>query len=267
VAISLPDSLFASGNYKLASLEYERLISIATEAKELNELRYKRAKCFKLLGEYTKAQVEFSKISYWALSDTLSPVYHYESALCDYLAGSFSNAVYQADQIDTSRLIDNDTKANIRLIKILSYNELTQWDKAKTEALLYNRTIHPKRLADSLENILVSYYEPKNLPRLKTEKKANFYRMMPGLGQAYAGKPLEGAVNFTLNLAFLSFGAYQIIEGYYLTGYFVGAIGLNKVYFGGHARTAILLAKYNYKVKKDFCEKIKLTLLNDASKY
>lgn len=263
--VLLPDSLFATGNYKLASLEYERLISKATEAKDLNALRYKRAKCFKLLGEYSKAQVEFSKVSYWALSDTLSAIYHYESALCDYLAGSFTNALFQTDQINTTLIVDNNMRANIAFIRTLSYNELMQWDNAKAQAISYVKMVHSKAVSDSIENILENYYKRKNLPRLKSEKRANLYRMLPGLGQAYVGRPMEGAVNFTLNLAFLSFGVWQIFEGYYLTGYFVGAIGMNKVYFGGHARTAILLEKHNYRVKKEFCEKIKSTLLNEAS--
>ena len=97
---------------------------------------------------------------------------------------------------------------------------------------------------------------------MKSEKKANVLRMIPGLGQAYAGHPVEGLFNFTLNLAFLSFGAYEIFEGYYITGYFVGAIGINKVYFGGHARTAYLLRKHNYMQQKNFCEKIKSIITN-----
>ena len=63
--------------------------------------------------------------------------------------------------------------------------------------------------------------------------------MLPGLGQVYLGKPMEGAFNFALNLSFLSIGAFQIIEGYYITGYFVGVIGLNKVYFGIHSNSRI----------------------------
>jgi hypothetical protein len=252
--------LLASGDYRLASLEYERIISATTEAKALNPLRYQRARCFKLLGEYSRAQVELSKVSYWALPDSMVAVYKYEEALCDYLAGSFSNVIFQTDQIDSSSLT-NDLKVNITLLRALSYNELMEWDKALDAALLYNRSVHSSPLADSIETLLTGYYQPKKLPRLKSEKKANIYRMVPGLGQAYAGRPIEGLFNFSLNAAFLSFGVYQIWNHYYITGYFVGALGLNKVYFGGHARTAYLLNKHNYKVRKDFCEKVKSALL------
>jgi hypothetical protein len=85
--------------------------------------------------------------------------------------------------------------------------------------------------------------------------------MIPGLGQAYAGNTIEGALNFTISLAFLSFGVYEIFEGFYITGYFVGAIGLNKVYFGGHARTTFLLHRNNYKKQRIFCTKIKNILV------
>lgn len=254
------DSLFRAGDYRLAALEYERLISQSSDVNIVNSWRYQRALSFKYLGEYGRAQVELSKVSYWSLTDSMNTVFRYEAALCDYLAGNFANVVFQTDQM-TSKSATKAVKANISLLRVLSFNELMQWENARTEALAYNRMMHNGALADSIETVLTNAYTHKNLPRIKSQKKANVLRMLPGLGQAYAGSPLEGSFNFILNLAFLSFGAYQIYQGYFITGYFVGAIGLNKVYFGGHARTAFLLEKHNYKVKKRFCENIKTILL------
>jgi hypothetical protein len=261
----LPDSLFDQGNYERAALEYERLVSVHTESEKVNDWRYNRARCFKMLGIYTRAQVELSKISYWNLPDSLVLKYRYETALCDYLAGSFTDALFQTEQINPAIVMKTSDKAMLALIEALSHNELMDWDKAYNESMAYAQLTYNNVLSDSICKLLAKCYQTKNLPRIKSEKKANVLRMLPGLGQAYAGSPIEGLFNFTLNLGFLSFGAFEIFEGYYLTGYFVGAIGLNKVYFGGHARTGYLLEKHNYEQRKKFCEKIKSIIINEKA--
>ena len=262
---SLPDSLFNQGNYKLASLEYERLISGKSGAEKLNEWHCQRASCFKLLGDFTRAQVELSRISYWNLSDSMVNKYRLETAFCDYLAGSFTDALFQTEQINVTSGIELGDKAKIVLIKALCYNELMEWNKAKGEAITFIRLSYNSELSDSICSLLINSYQTKNLPRIKSEKVANVLRMLPGLGQTYAGQLGEGLFNFSLNLAFLSFGIYEIVNTYYITGYFVGAIGINKVYFGGHARTAFLLEKHNYKQRKQFCEKIKNMIIMEKA--
>ena len=256
------DSLFFIGQYKEASLEYERIIAFSKNQIEINEARYHKSECYKQLSMFDKALNELLKISYWNLADSSRSKFRYETALCSYLSGNFNETLLQIGLLEQTDIKLIPSKQNtLLLIKALTYNELMQWEKAYGAAIVYVDHQYSGPVADSLKQILVKQYSKRNLPKIRSEKKANVLRMLPGLGQAYAGNVTEGIVNFTLNLAFLSFGAYEIYKGFYITGYFVGAIGLNKVYFGGHARTAFLLQKNNYKKQRQFCDNLKSILI------
>jgi tetratricopeptide (TPR) repeat protein len=258
-----PDSLFRLNQYQQAAIEYERVIFRSENPKEINNALYKKAQCYKLLGNYNNALSELNQITYWNLNDSIAEIYRYETALCNYLNANFKESELQLNQIDVlgCKYINTNQFA---LLKVLVYNETKQWSKALENATIYVHLSYSPLQADSLEQILKKAYVPKRLPKYKSEKKANVLRMMPGLGQVYMGKTAEGSFNFLLNLSFLSFGAYQIYSGYYVTGYFVGAIGLSKVYFGGHARTDILLRKHNYTVHRNFCNNIKSIITKKA---
>lgn len=258
------DSLFTLSQFRAASLEYERIIAYSSDQVEINEARYKKSLCYKQLHKFDKAQVELLKISYWNTSESLATKYRYETALCSYLSGNFTEALFQMSLLEqqSGNSIAPSTKTSVLLLKALSYNELMQWDKAYETACAYIDNVCKNPMADSIKQVLAKQFSKRNLPKIRSEKKANVLKMIPGLGQAYAGNILEGTANFTLNLAFLSFGVYQIYYGFYITGYFVGAIGLNKVYFGGHARTTYLIHRNNYKKQRKFCYEVKNILTN-----
>lgn len=69
---------------------------------------------------------------------------------------------------------------------------------------------------------------------------------LPGLGQMYAGYPLEGIFNLGLQSTCLGLGLYSAYYKYYLTGYFEGFALFPKFYFGGTIRTEYLVEKKNY---------------------
>lgn len=256
------DSLFVLNQYKTASIEYERIIAFSTDQFEINEARYKKSLCYKKLNLFDKAQFELLKISYWNLPDSLLVKYRYETALCSYLAGGFNDALFQIDLLKQSGIkLNASNQSTLFILKALSYNELMLWDKGYEAACAYIDNVCSKQKADSLKQLLAKQYSRRHLPKIRSEKKANVLKMLPGLGQTYAGNFGEGALNFTICLAFLSFGAYEIYEGFYITGYFVGAIGLNKAYFGGHARTTFLLKRNNYRKQRRFCDEVKKILV------
>jgi hypothetical protein len=145
---------------------------------------------------------------------------------------------------------------DVVLLKVLVYNRLCLWDSAHFYALQYIRLTHNKVRAQCLENEISDVYTNK-LPKLKSEKKLSYYQIVPFMGMFYLGKYSEGLLNFTLNAAFLSFGAYQVYYKFYLTGYFTGAIGLNKFITGGRIRNSYLLEKRNYLEMNKFDDRVK----------
>jgi tetratricopeptide (TPR) repeat protein len=250
---SLPDSLFNSGAYENAALEYERILFLGSQFPAANNVIYKKAQCYKSLKQYKKAYLELARINYFVLPDSVRKLYKYESALLCYLNGDFEPALSELLGILTIDSIVNSPELD--LLYSMTYNELHQWDSAYNYARKYLLAAQEtSQLSGSLYQLDL-LYSRKGIPHLKKQKVADVLQMFPGLGQAYAGSPGEGLINFLLNAGFLGFGAYQIWYGYYITGYFVGAIGLNKVYFGGHARTEYLLNRYNYRLMNQFRNK------------
>lgn len=218
-----------------------------------------QALCYKYLKKYDKARESLLKISLWDVEESIKMTYEYETILCCYLSGNFYEALTHIDQ---SGIENNLTyRSNSILLKALSYNESGQWEKAYEASCIYVKENYDKPEADKLITLLTKNYAPKNLPHVKKESVANILKFVPGLVQMYTGDISEGIFSFSLNLAFLSFGTYQIFEHYYFTGYFVGAIGLSKVYFGGQTRALFLLNRKNYINHRKFCDTIK-TIIN-----
>ena len=61
----------------------------------------------------------------------------------------------------------------------------------------------------------------------------------------------------------LGFSVEEIINNYYLTGYFGGFALLQKFYFGNIERAVFLTKKKNYEAKKEFCDEVKSFLLKN----
>jgi hypothetical protein len=258
---SIADSLYNTGEFSRAAIEYERVIYLSSDLTVLNEAYYKKALCFKNKSDFSKALNQLLRINFFNLSDSIANKYHYESALCGYLSGDYAQTESQLMQY---RYANKDTLSirKILLLEALNYNELEKYDQAKTDFIDYFRINYPPDKAEMLIQEVQNCYSKKHLPHLKSQKKANILEFMPGLGLVYVGKPIEGSFNFLLNALCLSSGVYEIYYGYYLTGYFFGAVTLSKFYLGGQYRTKKMLIKHNYLEKKKFTDGMKLFIKN-----
>ncbi len=119
----------------------------------------------------------------------------------------------------------------------------------------------PENIRQNITESATKLYSKKNIPKLKNEMFQFWISFIPGTGIMYAGKPLEGAVNFLLNATCLSLGVLGIINGYYITGYFGGSLVMEKFYFGGRRRGEYLLEKHNKQKAQQFNDRAKEMLL------
>ncbi len=258
-AFDKADSLYIARDFAYAALEYERVIFRGTTSDVINTALFRRVKCFKQLQQFGKASDELLRVKLYMLNPVQAVDYYYEKILCYYLNGSFNEAQGAINEMYLN--VPDSAACDFTLIlQVLTYNELRQWDKAKQVALQYAQTFPPQQ-KDSIEAEINQLYAKKNLPKLKKEKVSKVLAFVPGLAHIYAGYWAEGSVSLLLNSAVLAFGIYEVWNGYYFTGYLLGAGILSATYFGGFNRSSYLLHKRNYEVTHSFNNHVKEELL------
>lgn len=254
------DSLIIVNNYYETLIECEYVIYKSNNIDTINAARYKKAICYKHLGNYSKATLEIERINFSVLSDYLSPTYQYEAALCAYLSGDFNTSLFHIEQIKT-RNKDILNCSEIALLQALNFNRLYQWEKAHKAAIEYSSIKFKGHQFNSIIKQIDSLYQSKNTPKIKSKKRLSYYKFIPGLGQIYAGYYKEGIFNFILNASALIIGTYEVYKSFYFTGYCLGAIPISKFYFGSQARAELLLDKHNYFEISEFDNKVKAILI------
>ena len=171
-SLSKSDSLFASGNYFEASIEYERLIFRSENLADINFYKYKKALCYKKMNDFEKALDELQPIYFSNPKDSLYQLVSYEQSLCFYLNGQPARALWKIDEF-IHRSADSAAYESFLPIKILSLNQTQQWEKARNSFLLFAhmQDFLPEEKTE-LEQTIFNLYDEENRPRMKSVKKA-----------------------------------------------------------------------------------------------
>jgi tetratricopeptide (TPR) repeat protein len=255
------DSLYASGRYFEASIEYERIIFNAKSQDELYHCKYKKALCYKQLKNFDRALDELQPMYFSNSNDSLFQRVCYEQSLCFYLNGEPSKALWKIDEY-FHRSADTVSYLIFMPVKLLCLNETLQWKDAH-ECLLHliqMQNFSPEKEAE-MQQMVNNLYKKRNLPNIRSIKKAeNLSRFLPGSGQVYAGKTGEGIANFLINASILAFSASQAYNGFYITGYLAGLGFFNKTYHGGIKRAGILVSQKNKELIANFNNGINATI-------
>ncbi len=240
------DSLFVSGKYFEASIEYERMIFYSEHPARLNFLKYKKALCYKQMKNFGQAIEELQTIYFPNFNDSLLQKVYYLQSLCLYLNQEPTKALWKIDEYLS---VKADT-ASFRFflpLKILCLNETLKWKESQEcfKQFIQMQKFSFEKSSEMVQNIN-ELYKKKNRPHIKSIKSAeNWSRFIPGSGQIYARKTGEGIANFLLNTSILALSAQQALSGFYITGYLAGLGMFNKTYQGGIKRSGILASRNN----------------------
>ena len=252
------DSLYRNGAYFEAAIEYEREFFYSLDVESRNAALYSQAQCYKSLGQYKKSLLTFQRISLFGMPSSKRDSIHYESALTAFLSSDFKQCNRYLVTLSKSSL-DSSMQSKLDLIGALNSIMLGEMELSKSYATEYVKytSNSPELDLEQVEEL----YRKRNLPKMKSEKTLFWLGLVPGFGQMYAGRTGEGITNSVLNLVAFSYGVFQVLNGFYLTGYFVGALSINKLYFGGRTRAENLLEDRNHNELVDFQAEIKNFLL------
>lgn len=192
-AVLKGDSLYTSGQYFEASIEYERMIFNAESQANLYYYKYKKALCYKQLKKFDRALDELQQMYFPDSSDSLFQRVCYEQSLCFYLNGEPAKALWKIDDY-YHRSSDTDSYRFFMPVRLLCLNETFQWNEAQEcfMRLIQMQNFPPEKEAE-MELMVNNLYKKENLPHIRSIKKAeNWSRFLPGSGQIYAGKTGEG---------------------------------------------------------------------------
>lgn len=246
---SRADSFYKSGNFEKAIVDCERALFNVRQFKPRTSISLLKAECFKQMGNFSDANLTLVSMRTIGLDTNTICQIHYEQALNSYLLGMTDEAGSQITQIELLTSGKEFTQ-NSTFLKILVLNELALWDSA------VQIIKHSQYLSVSEKEELATIYKSK--PRLFNAKRLDWYsRFIPGSGQIITGHVFEGAMSFLFCATALTFGAYEVYTGYYLTGYFLGAGFLNGFYYGGLRRLKVLVDYENQKRKEGLNGKVK----------
>ena len=245
-AVLKADSLYASGNYFEASIEYERLLFQGSEDVDANLLRYKKALCYRKMKDFERAINVLQSTYFPDAGDSLYRFVCYEQSLCFYLNKEPARALWKIDEF-FHRSSDSASFGVFLPVKILSLHETYKWKEAEQSFIEFVELQQfPQEKENSLKELAAELYSKKNLPRIKSLKAAeNWSRFIPGAGQIYAGNPGEGIVNLLINASVLTFAGIEVYNGFYITGYLAGLGFFNKTYHGGMKRARVIATRKN----------------------
>ena len=241
----------AKGDYMSAAILYERVLFNAPSDADAYIAVTGRLDCLKKESRFREAERYIKASMFPNFTEQQKFDLSVQQVLCAYLAGQFENTVSLTEQLRVN-FSDNALPELVAVMKVISLNELGRWEDA---AAAYREWAGKKDTSYLLKDPY------KKLPRFKSENKAEWLStFIPGGGQIYAGKPLEGMVSILVQGAGVWFGVVSFLDHYYLSAW-AGAGLFGSFHMGGVRRSAVLVQRYNKKALKDFNEKVKTLML------
>ncbi len=246
--VKLPDSLYKSSNSLHAELAYEQAIyNNADAVANQYKILFEKAAYLKAIKNYPKAIETLVRINENELDDSTKFSYYYQLAILNYLTDNNAEVDLNLTKI---KYFISDTlyREKIILLDVLNLNRSGKWEEAKQLLIRLNKD---KMDSNSIHQLY------KNALHFKTKsiKTAQALQtFLPGTGHIYVGKTAHGIINATLILSGLTWGAYNVFNGYYVTGVFSGFF-LSYAFYGGGINYAVSNAVQYNQLKVDTINK------------
>lgn len=252
--IEKADESYSYGQFNDAAIAYERAIYLGFSGNKTGILKLKKADCYKQLKNFQKALRELETIFLPSMPDSIQNTVIYQKALCHYLNHNSQEAESWIQQLPSEF-----RSSEIRVLEILIYADLLQWEKARDQTIFLIGKFNSGTSRDSLMMVCKQIFNHKHQPKIKREKTAAMLStFFPGAGQVYTGNVGRGVLAFSFTAGSIGIAALEVMNGFYITGYVVGLGFFQKFYFGGIEQSRRLaiernsrkVEKYNASIKK-----------------
>lgn len=251
------DSLMNAGQLDIAALRYEYIaFENNFRGNIANTAIVKRTKCLIKQGNFWEAlkSIDRIDISLCLKSGDFSPVKN--RVILGLLLNKYSDV--DLALTEAKRSLDSASyNDSLLYLEIIAEAHMDHWQN--TYELMHKFLAHKNVSKDSLyvlENVMKKRY-------FKSEKTAaTLSCIFPGLGQFYAGHPLQAIVSLTLTGGFGVLTGYCIYQGLYVNAAIAGLSPTVRFILGGR-KNAIRLVK-NDNIRKKSAVLHSLTLMLSA---
>ncbi len=267
-SLHLADSLANAQQYNDAATAYERVYFFSKQPAQQIAALLARATCFKNMGRHYEAYNSLARINRFDLDDSMKCVANYQLALNLYLAGYFNDAEKYCARNYSLPVNSEEYKRSV-LLHGLIYNQLNNYSTAAIKFNEYNNLLPiSQNYKDSLRRFVSAAYQPKNLPKLKSLKKARrLSKCLPGAGLFYAGKPGKALANIGFQLLALGYTGANVYFANYVTAASAGLFMMRSFYTGGVNQLNEVVPKVNYRRAKKFNDAFREDYTNLLKKY
>jgi len=241
---TLADSLYAVGDYQPAITEYKRHLFFHQRDSKAAEIYYRIGLCFRNIQNWEKAVTAIRKAIDLSADDSLRVQYKMSLGIVHISSGDYSSAeMILLRPALFSKQQSVRTRASFFLA--LTYIYKNKWKEAKEymeKTVLLSDSTTPEQLWQVLEKAVnIKYKSPSKAKWLST--------FVPGLGQIYAGKPLQALNAMAINGA-TGYLLYHSIATHFSFIELIGNVTLFHRYWSGNRSRAFEYASQD-KIKKD----------------
>jgi TM2 domain-containing membrane protein YozV len=262
------DSLYDLHSYEEAATAYEKVYFFSQNTNEKVNALFRRADCFKSLKRNFEAYKGLIRVLQFELNDSAKCAAQYELALNLFLAKYYNDAEKFCGRNRSLPVNTNEYKKSL-LLHGLALNELNDYNAASLKFAEYNACgIYSPAEKDSLDKLVSIQYRKKNLPKLKSLRKARrLSKCIPGAGLFYAGKPGKAILNISLQLMAVAYTGANAYFGNYVTAATAGLFMVRSFYTGGVNQLNEIVPKVNYKRSRKFNDEFRKLYLTKIKNY
>ena len=239
--LSIADTLFHQKDYFQAVTEYKRFLFFHSGKNDSLAMQawFQMGLCYRNSREWESARSAFDTVRMFSDSGGLGERVRFQSALVQLAQGSIGEAEFEfagLAKFSPDSLVRSKALFFRGICQIKRYS----WEEARNSFQMYaiqSQGAIPQRL-DSLlrEALRFRWKSPETAKWLSTA--------LPGLGQTYAGSPLEGLYSLTLNASSVWLLVYFLTQGQIVDG-LLASILLERFYFGNREKASQLAAKFD----------------------
>ena len=243
--LEFADYLFENQNFYQAITEYKRFIFHHPESQPLNLVYYKIGLCYKHGKKYNLARDSFEMVLDNQPDDSLKKMTGLALAQTYVDEENLEAARFELDELPPD--------SEIHYWKGITYLHEYKWKLAQIE---FNQVTEgewldtTRELSTCIEQALhLSYLSEKHALRLST--------FIPGTGQIYAGKILDGIISFAFNASMVYFISERVKADDFIGSGLIFSIGLMRFYQGNKVNAYQAAQKYNEQLNSQTLEKMR----------
>lgn len=241
--IDYAESIYETGNYELAAVEFERAIYLSADQSEKNKAILGKVNSLKQQQRFKEAYYTTLRGNTYSPDSTINGQIRYESILTAYLGELYNDGYNQFKQLKyfhKNQLVTD----RARIIAVLCLNELGRWDEAAEILTFINRKYE-------LKIDLTEIYDSRKYPKIRDLEKQQFgLALFPSFILLREGELVSGLGSMLLKGMVLSYNVYHLINGYYLNALLAG--GAYALLYAGSTSNAsdALIINNNRKLQK-----------------